>query len=112
MVRRRLEASACSTTAGQEEAIQTYHEPRLVRDPQAVLVERARDVVLLDVRHGRRVALNSVAASLWVVLATEPTLAALVETVWTRYDVRADILVRDVAVTLATWLDDGLIAWR
>lgn len=75
-------------------------------------MERPRDAVLVDVRHGRRLVLNSVSAGIWAVLATEPTLAALVETLWTRYDVRADVLAHDVAVTLATWLDAGLIVWR
>lgn len=76
------------------------------------MVERPRDVVLLDVRRGRRLALNSISAGIWGVLATEPTLAALIETLWSRYDVRADVLAHDVAVTLAAWLDAGLIVWR
>ena len=114
MVRPRLGAVArrMGRPPGQEGAIQTFHEPKLVRDPQIVMVQRPRDVLLLDVRHGRRLSLNSVSAGIWAALATEPTLAALIETLWTRYDVRADVLAHDVGVTLATWLAAGLIAWR
>ena len=92
--------------------IQTYHEPKLIRDPQVLIVQRPRDAVLIDVRHGRRLSLNSVSAGVWAALAAEPTLAALVESLWSRYDVRAEVLAHEVAVTLATWLDAGLVAWR
>jgi len=49
---------------------------------------------------------------MWTLLATEPTLAGLVDALWNQYDVRADILAHDVAVTLTAWLDAGLIVWR
>lgn len=88
------------------------HESRIARDPRVVVVERARDSVMLDVAHGRRITLNRLGVRIWEALATEPTFAALVDQLWNRYDVRVDVLAHDVAEMLLRWADAGLISWR
>jgi hypothetical protein len=96
----------------QEVEMMPRHESRIARDPRVVLLERARDSVMLDVAHGRRIKLNRLGVRIWEALATEPTFAALVDHLWSRYDVRAEVLAHDVADTLSRWTDAGLISWR
>jgi hypothetical protein len=88
------------------------HESRIARDPRVVVLERTRDSVMLDVAHGRRIKLNRLGLRIWEALATEPTFGALVDLLWTDYDVRIDVLALDVASMLALWADAGLISWR
>lgn len=85
---------------------------RIARDPRVIVLERARDSVMLDVVHGRRITLNRLGVRIWDALATEPTFGALVDHLWSRYDVRVDVLAHDVADMLSTWADAGLISWR
>jgi hypothetical protein len=88
------------------------HGSRIARDPRVVVVERARDTIILDVAHGRRITLNRLGARIWDALEAEPTFPALVDFLWGRYDVRADVLARDVADMLSLWADAGIISWR
>ena len=85
---------------------------RIARDPRIVVVERTRETVMLDVAHGRRITLNRLGARIWDALETEPTFPALVDHLWSRYDVRADVLAHDVADVLSRWAEAGIISWR
>lgn len=87
-------------------------ESRIARDPRVVMLQRTRESVMLDVAHGRRIKLNRLGVRIWEALATEPTFSALVDRLWTEYDVRVDVLAHDVANTLSLWEDAGLISWR
>ena len=88
------------------------HESRIARDPRVVVLERTRESVMLDVAHGRRIKLNRLGMRIWEALETEPTFGALVDHLWTEYDVRIDVLAHDVADTLSRWADAGIISWR
>jgi hypothetical protein len=76
------------------------------------VLERTRESVMLDVAHGRRIKLNRLGVRIWEALEAEPTFGALVDHLWTKYDVRIDVLARDVADTLSRWADAGIISWR
>jgi len=101
-----------SDSRRQEREMMPRHESRIARDPRVVVLERTRESVMLDVAHGRRIKLNRLGVRIWEALETEPTFGALVDHLWTKYDVRIDVLAHDVADTLSRWADAGIISWR
>jgi hypothetical protein len=104
--------SSIGESRRQEMESMPRRESRIARDPRVVVLERTRESVMLDVAHGRRIKLNRLGVRIWEALATEPTFGALVDHLWTDYDVRIDVLALDVANTLSLWADAGLISWR
>jgi hypothetical protein len=102
------------TCAGRHQEVEMMprHENRIARDPRVIVLKRTRESVMLDVAHGRRFKLNRLGVGIWDALATEPTFGALVDHLWSRYDVSLDVLAHDVAGTLSRWSDAGLISWR
>jgi hypothetical protein len=76
-----------------------------------ITVDHGGRVVLVDMRAGRRVALDRFGHQVWVLLGARPTLPTLVERL--RGDNAGTArLARDVARLLDWWLAEGMVAWR
>jgi hypothetical protein len=84
---------------------------RIMPAPGAVACAQGDGLVLLDVRGGRRIALDGFGRRVWQGLADGPSLAGLLARVRDD-DAPVERLAEDVARLLARWSAGDLIIWR
>lgn len=87
---------------------------RIVQSASTVPVARRDEIVLVDMRGGRRITLDRFGRRVWAQLADRPTLPLLVEQLRDGGDGgdHADQLTERVTGLLAYWSERGVIVWR
>jgi hypothetical protein len=84
---------------------------RIAQSAGVVSCPRADGTVLVDLGAGRRITLDLFGSQVWMRLADQPTLAALVARV-SDDGTSAERLAEDVTRLLARWRAMGAITWR